>query len=374
MSQGRKGIFAQVEKVKDKFFSLVFEEDVEIIDNGLDEVEENISNTEERVAEVEKVVKEEPKIKAIEHKEEKEDVKVKGKNPFVKPKQKTLEEDLFKDEEEEKTTMELIKENPVEMVEIMETRELDRFPSNKSEVKYEKAQVAGSNVTDELTNEQKEAQEFYAKVDSREAVIRNLRRSVIFRDIEDVVFGEGFEDTFYSLMDAIEDNMVLSSEQKLKKMNQVRIEFFNVNDNDDEEVYNYFKMIRHELYKAKNGLGEYNEEVARNRELQIDAILNYKIADLYENKETKKMLLESDLRSFTELMSLTEAMIIKLEDNSLLKTMPEKKEDFKNEYIDMLWLSNNICDIMTGIEMLKMDISDISNGRERFSGSNLLGL
>lgn len=385
MSQNGKGILSKVEKVKDKLLSFVFEEDVEIIDNGLDEAEENISNTEERIAEVKKVekveeiekveavVKEEPKAKAIEYKEEKEESKPRSKNPF-KSKQKTLEEDLFKEETEEKTTMELIKENPVKIVEIMENKELDRFPSTKSEVKYEKAQVEGANVTDELTSEQKEAQEFYSKVDSREAIVRNLRKSVVFADIEDAVFGEGFEDTFYSLMDAIEENMVLTSEQKLKKMNQVRVEFFNVDDNNEEEVYNYFKMIRHELYKAKKGLGEYNEQVARNKDLQIDAILNYKIADLYENKELRNMLLESDIRSFSELVSLTEAMIIKLEEHSLLKTMPEKQEAFRNEYIDMLWLSNNICDVIIGIEMLKMDISDINNSRERFSGSNLLGL
>lgn len=377
MSQNGKGILSKVEKVKDKLFSFVFEEDVEIIDNGLDEAEENISNTEEEVVEVKKVEtvsKEEPKAKSIEYKEQKEETRVRSKNPFVKSKQKTLEEDLFREETEEKTTMELIKENPVEIVEIMENKELDRFPSNKSDGKYEKAKVEGTNITDELTSEQKEAQEFYSKVDSREAVVRSLKKSVVFADIEDAVFGEGFEDTFYSLMDAIEENMVLTSEQKLKKMNQVRVEFFNVDDNNEEEVYNYFKMIRHELYKAKNGLGEYNEQVAKNKDLQIDAILNYKIADLYENKELRSMLLESDMRSFSELVSLTEAMIIKLEEHSLLKTMPEKQEAFRNEYIDMLWLSNNICDVIIGIEMLKMDISDINNNRERFSGSNLLGL
>lgn len=368
-----KGIFAKVAKVKNTLVNLIMEEEVEIVDNGLDEIEESTEKDLNKNYNKEKdvVVNDVENRESVEELKDEEN-KNKSKMSFMKAKQKTLEEDLFN--EEEKTTMELIKANPEPMVEIIESKKIEKFPAIRQNFKYEKAQNVVENYTEELTNEQKEAEEFYAKMDAREAIIKNLRKQPIFKDVEQEIFGEGLEDTFYSLMNEIEENDVLEASQKLEKMNQVRVEFYKVDDTSEEEVYNYFKMIRHELHKVKNRLGEYNKSVNKYKNTHLDFVLDYKVADMYENSDTKKMLLEADMRNFSELISLTEAMIFKIDENSLLKTMPEKSESFKNEYVDMLWYSNNICDVIIGIEMLKMDISDINNNKGRFSKTVLLEL
>ena len=355
-------------KLLNKVVNLIMEEEVEIIDNGLDDADittsvESVKNN--------TVQDKKEEIKEVEQKEVKEEVeepKVKSKKSFMKSKPKTLEEDLFKTEEV-KTTMELIKENPVPMVEIIENKAVEPQTSTTSDFKYEKAQPMANNVTDELTDEQKEAEEFHAKLDASELVIKKIRKGVLFKDVEFEIFGNGFENTFFELMDAIEDSEVLERSEKTLKMNQMLAELMKIDENKEEEVYECFMIIRHELHKAKNNLGEYDAKVHARKELHADYVLDYKIPELYENKEVRSLLLESDLRSFSELMSLVDTMYMELGRNNFVTK--EKRERMQNEYTDLLWSSTSICEILKNIELLKYDLYKLNNGLDEFSKTAL---
>lgn len=367
-------------KIFNKVVNLIMEEEVEIVDNGLDDVDSTITSEpvensskidkKDEVKEVEQKVveKEEVKEQIENKKEEVKEVKIKNKKSFMKPKTKTLEEDLFKNEEI-KTTMELIKENPVPMVEIIENKNVKSSVSAKSDFKYEKAQPIADNVTNELTDEQKEAEEFHAKLDASELAIKKIRSSVLFKDIEFEVFGNGFENTFFELMDAIEENQILERSEKTSKMNKMLFELMKINADNEEEVYDCFMIIRHELHKAKNGLGEYDSRVHIRKETYEKYVLDYKIPELYENKEVRHLLLESDIRSFTELMSLVDTMYMELSRNSFITK--EKRERMQNEYTDLLWYSSSICEILKNIELLKYDLYKLNNGLDEFSKTAL---
>lgn len=375
-----KGIKSVFKKVRDVAVKMIMEEDIEIIDNGLDNADNMedskpvvvANTTEESVAVKEEIVeevKEEPVNNSVSKiREVTEEVKAKAKNPFVKPKSKTLEDDLFKNEEE-KSTMELIKESPVAPLEIIETNTVE----NKSSFKYEKAVIEEENVTDELTDSQKEQQMFFDMIGAKDKALSNIRRMGLFKNIEQEMFRDGFEDTYFSLMESIEDNMVLEVEDKNKTMAKVLDLLYKTSDAEDS-VYDYFKYIRHELHMVQNNLGIYGQEVYNAKDAVSEAVREYRIAELFERNETRGMLLDSDAKKFGELMSLTETMILKIEADNLLKTMPQKTEALKDEYVDMLWLSNNICDVLVGIETLKNDIVEIENNKGRFDRAELLDL
>lgn len=355
-------------KLFNKVVNLIMEEEVEIVDNGLDDADMTVSA---ESVENDAVKDKKEEVKEVEQKEVKEEVeepKIKNKKSFMKPKTKTLEEDLFKTEEV-KTTMELIKENPVPMVEIIENKNIEPKTSTQSDFKYEKAQPMNNNVTDELTDEQKEAEEFHAKLDASELAIKKIRGSVLFKDVEFEIFRNGFESTFFELMDAIEDSEVLERSEKTFKMNQMLSELMKIDETKEEEVYDCFMIIRHELHKAKNSLGEYDARVHARKEIQEKYVLDYIIPELYENKESRNLLLESDLRSFSELMSLVDTMYMELGRNNFVTK--EKRERMQNEYTDLLWASTSICEILKNIELLKYDLYKLNNGLDEFSKTAL---
>lgn len=358
-------------KLFNKVVNLIMEEEVEIVDNGLDDADETVSTEPIENDAVQNKKEEIKEVKQEEIKKEIEDVeetKIKNKKPFMKPKTKTLEEDLFKTEEV-KTTMELIKENPVSMVEIIENKDIESKVSNKSDFKYEKAQPMANNVTEELTDEQKEAEEFHAKLDASELAIKNIRQNVLFKDVESEIFGSGFENTFFELMDEIRENELLERSEKTTKMNQMLSELMKIDETKEEEVYDCFMTIRHELHKVKNNLGEYDTRVYSRKDLQEDYILDYRIPELYENKEVRNLLLESDLRSFSELMSLVDTMYMELSRNNFVTK--EKRERMQNEYTDLLWASSTLCEIVKNIELLKYDLYKLNNGLDEFSKTAL---
>lgn len=351
---GENSLFSKMNKIKNSIVNLIMEEEDEIKDNGLDDSYEN-----------------DDKNNTVEKEVDSDEKETKSKNirDILKNKStKTLEEDLFNEEkEEDKKIMEFVKESPYPVLEIIEEDEKQK--GYKNDFKFEKAQSVVENVTEELTEEQEEAQQFYARLDAVEPVIAKLRQEYIFENIEEEVFLNGFEDTFYSLMDAIESSLALEKRDKLIKMNHIKDEFCRINVNNENEVYECFNFIRHELHKAKNELGEYNEDILNSNAQNY--VLDYRIADMYENKETRKMLLSSDMNNFAELMSLTEKMMYRIQDNVWIKSSPEKMDSFMLEYNHMLWGSNTIADVLVGIETLKLDIEDIDNNAGRFTRSSL---
>ena len=139
-----------------KVISLFVEEEDEIVGNGLDDAEasevyseKNTDTIVENEIEVEEVVEKESTMESVKN-EIKE--KIKSKNIFTKSKSTTLEEDLFS--EEEPNIMDEMKSTPFNTVEIIE---IDT-PVAKSEGKdsYKKVSAISENVTEELTQEQRE--------------------------------------------------------------------------------------------------------------------------------------------------------------------------------------------------------------------------
>lgn len=380
-----KGIKSMLMKAKDAVVNMIMEEQVEIVDNGLDNASPELEGT--TVKYEEKV--EAPKVENIEEvihknheeshsqtvsrvKEAKEDIKNIAKSTFSKNKNKTLEEELFaeeKEEEKEKSTMDLIKGSALPPLEIIETNPVE----NKSSFKYEKATIEEENVTTELTEAQKEERKFFDMLTRKEKVLDEIRKSPVFANIDAKVFGKGFEDTYFSLMEGIEDNMVLEAEDKNKIMNKILSDLYKCNDTE-EDVYDCFNLMRHELHKVKHGLGIYGNKVYSTRDIQTDSVKDYKIGEMFENPATREFLLKEDMDNFMELMSLTETMMHEIDNNKLLNTMPEKSQAFKNEFVDMLWMSDNYCDVLSGIETMKVYIHQIKNNLGRFNGVALLNL
>lgn len=368
------------EKTLKRFFNkavnfvtdLITEEEVEIIDNGLDDVEDSFVDKEESAKKKEYVKSETAKsVKKDTHYAEDvnddevvESYKPKKKNPFSKSTTKTLEEDLFKPEEV-KTTMELIKENPVLSVEVIE----EKKPVKKVDFKYEKAPSVVENETEELTAEQKEAEEFHAKLDDGEMAIKTIRKNVIFKEIETQIFRDGFENTFFDLLEAIDESTVLEKDEKILKKNTILSELMSIDSSREDEVFDYFIKIRNELHKVENSLGEYNEKVYTKNGLRYDYILSYDIARMYENmsedKEIKEYILESDLDNFLELLSLYNNICDKLESNNYISA--QKRNELIDEYVNLVVSSNDMCRILKNIQLFKYDLYKIENGLDEFS-------
>lgn len=376
----RKTFKSLVKNQLDKFASFILEEE-EIIDDGLDKIDTSLSsnsiNTTDNIETKEETVefiKEndaqqiEETVDVTEVKKEVEEVKQKNKNSFFKTKStKTLEEDLFKPEET-KTTMELIKENPVPTVEIIEIKEPDKKFFQKSTFKYEKAKPVENEVTDELTEEQKEEKAFYDKLDASESILNTIRKNVLFKDIEDKLFDNDFEKTFFDLLDAIEENQTLERFEKVTKKANL-LEDLMKTQNTEEEIYDYFTKIHHELHKAKNSLGEYSSKVRNNPDLQEDIVLEYRIPDMYENPKYRKLLLKSDIQSFSELISLVDVMYTKLDNNKYVTN--EKRKMMQSDYTDLMWSSNSLFEILKNIELLKYDLNKLENEVDEFSKTGL---
>lgn len=371
------------EKTLKRFFNkavnfvadLITEEEVEIIDNGLDDVEDSSVDKEEftrkkeyvKPEPVKSVKKDTHYAEDVDEDEVIESYKPKKKNPFSKSTTKTLEEDLFKPEEE-KTTMELIKENPVLSVEVIE----EKKPVKKVDFKYEKAPSVIKNETEELTAEQKEEKEFHAKLDGGEMAIKAIRKNIIFKEIETQIFGDGFENTFFDLLEAIEKNTALekfAKNKKILKRNTVLSELMNLDCSKEEEVYDYFIKIRNELHKVENSLGEYSDRVYSEDGLRYDYVLSYDIAKMYENsseeKEIKEYILESDLDNFLELLSLYNNICDKLESNNYISV--QKRNELIDEYVNLVVSSNDMCSILKNIQLFKYDLYKIENGLDEFS-------
>lgn len=353
-----------------KVISLFVEEEDEIVGNGLDDAEVNEVYSEKNT---DTVIKNEIEVEEVKEKEPTKEIvkneikeKIKSKNIFNKQKSNTLEEDLFS--EEEPNIMEEMKSTPFSSVEIIE---IDT-PVAKSEGKdsYKKVSTISENVTEELTQEQREKEFFFSRLDRGEEVITELRNLPLFIDIKDELFGEGFEGMFYSLMEAIEDSQSIEKQEKLDKMNGTLSKLMKINIDEDAEVYDFFMMIRHELHKVKNSLGEYSEKVLADKDLRVDTVLNYNISDMYQNPKYAEALLESDKDKYVELQNLVRDMYFEVEGNKFIAK--EKKEQMHLEYRDILLSSNTLCDILKNIEIVKDDLYKIRNEIGRFSRTSLV--
>ena len=355
-------VISKIKKLKNNVLNLIMEEEDEIKDDGLDgygdfkddKVEDLIEET----------------ISYDEYKVDKEN-KAKNLRDILKSKPKTLEEDLFRDEDEsDKKIMEFVKESPYPVLEIVDL-DSKNSPSLNSEFAYEKAHSVEEDVVEELTDEQEEEKRFYTILNAAELAIESLRKQYIFRDIEEDIFLDGFKETFYTLIESIDDNLALEKREKICKMNEMKDAVYAIDIEDEGSIYDCFNIIRQELHKVSNELGEYNEYIANSEDINDSCVLEYKIADMYENKETRALLLDTDAKKFAELMSLTEKMMYKIQDNVWINSCPEKTDKFMLEYNKMLWGSNTVSDVLLGIETLKMDIEDITNNTGRFTRSAL---
>lgn len=358
-----------------KAMSLFIEEEDEIVGSGLDDAEVTEMYTNKNTKsiegcdieeELEPEVEEQETVKDSLKNEVKE--KIKNKSLFSKPKQKTLEEDLFN--EEEPNIMEEMKSMPFQPVEIIEIDTPVATSKGEGNNSYKKVSTLSENVTDELTKEQQEKELFFSRLDKGESVVNKLRVLSLFREIEEEVFGNGFEETFYSLMEAIEDNQLLEKQEKLDKMNGTLANLMSINIEEDEEVYNFFMMLKHELHKVKNSLGEYSSKVLGDKDLKVKTVLDYNISDICQNPKYSEALLESDREKYIELQNLVRDMYFEVEDNKFIAK--EKKTMMHEEYKDILLSSNTLCDILKNIEILKEDLDMIRNEIGRFSRTELV--
>lgn len=353
-----------------KVISLFVEEEEEIVGNGLDDAEVNEISSEKNNDET---LNNEVKVEEVKEKEPTKDIvkseikeKIKNKSIFNKQKTNTLEEDLFS--EEEPNIMDEMKSTPFNTVEIIEIdTPVAKFEGKDS---YKKVSTVSENVTEELTQEQREKEFFFARLDRGEEVINELKGLDLFAEIKDEMFGEGFEGMFYSLMEAIEDSQSIGKDEKLDKMNGTLSKLMKINMDEDAEVYDFFMMIRHELHKVKNSLGEYSEKVLADKDLKVDIVLNYHISDMYQNPKYADALLESDKDKYVELQNLVRDMYFEVENNKFIAN--EKKEQMHLEYKDILLSSNTLCDILKNIEIVKDDLYKIRNEIGRFSRTSLV--
>lgn len=353
-------------KLLNQLVNIFMEEEEEIIDSGLDDVDIDLNRKKQEnvLGEYESTESDEDIEEKVEFKESKQKVK---KQPFVKQKQKTLEEDLFK--QDEPNIMDEMKSIPFQSVEIIEMDVQSSTAKNEPGDGYKKVASVSENVTEELTEEQKEAEEFYARLDASEEVINQLRKVSLFQEIEQEVFGGGFEDTFFSLMEAIKESQVLERDEKTQKMNSFLSKLISIDTSKDMEVYDYFMVIRHELHKAVNSLGEYSSVVNGDRSLKTDMILNYEISKIYQNGEHINLLLESDVEKYVELQELTREMYLELKGSKYVSE--EKRKRMQDEYGNMFLESNTLCEILKNIELVKSDLYKIRNGLDEFSMTSL---
>ena len=356
---------------------LFIENEEEIVSNGLDDAE-TTDNYQDRYTkavdndymeeepQIEEMVEETAKVEIKEKEKEKE--KGKGKNIFTKSKSKTLEEDLFN--EEEPNIMDEMKSMPFQSVEIIEIDTPMVGSKSEASSSYKKAPALSENATDELTEEQQEKELFFSRLDKGEALVNELRKIPLFKEIEEEIFGKGFEETFYSLMEAIEDNQLLEKQEKLDKMNGTLANLMNINIEEDEEVYDFFMMLKHELHKVKNSLGEYSSKVLGDKDLKVKTVLDYNISDICQNPRYIDALLESDREKYEELQGLVRDMYFEVEDNKFIAK--EKKTMMHEEYRDILLSSNTVCDILKNIEIVKDDLDKMRKEEGRFSRTALV--
>lgn len=377
MSSNQKDLKKSVKKIANKFIGLFLEEEEEhISDSGLDHVEvsverkenkpvqenhEVINNIEEvqKNTETETEIKEEVKIE--EDRSRIEEFKIKTKKPFAKVKQKTLEEELF-ETEEKNTIMEIMKGSVMPEIEIVESKDVEN-------IDYEKADINIDNATDELTDEQKEEKIFYDKLNMVQNTIDLIKRDDLFSTTVGQLFDDTFEAIFFALMEAINENDMLTKVQKCIRMNKMKDAILILEEGDIVGICEYFKMIRHELHKAENNLGLYSREVKENKNLQVDSVLEYKIAEIYEDESKMHLLLESDKVLFEELASYVRAMDEELENKKSLNVM--KITNLQEENIRRIRTTNNICDVLIEIESFKHDLYKIKNGLDEFSKTSL---
>ena len=184
----------------------------------------------------------------------------------------------------------------------------------------------------------------------------------------------GFVDTFYDVIELIEDNVTLSRERKLQKLNKIKKDFFLVNDDSNREIYNFYISISHELYMLKNNLGEYNDKIANNKDLQVPELLEYRIADLFNNDELYVYLLDEDKQSYNELVDLVNPLLHKIQTHNILSSIPEKQLQYENYFKDLVFNANNCCQILEAKEILEQSLQDIETKSGMFKSTEILSL
>lgn len=346
----KRNMFKTIKKKVNEFVeSITYEEEEMILDNGLDEDYDNSTMT---VAKINEPLKTEPVVKETEELNSTSEPKVKTLLSRKAPKKEDVEE------HEHQSVMDKLKSTPVTVEVVDEESGLSSFPiyEKKENAQYEKAVINVEDVTEELTEEQKIAEIFYQKMD--------------FRD-EKIV---GFKDTFYDVVQLIENSEIFSRDRKIEKIKELEVEFFNVDDDNDGSIYMFYTKISHEYHMAKNSLGEYNAEIYNDPKLQIDYLLRYEMSKLYADDNLYTCLLEEDKKLLNEIGDLYETLLNKMYNYKLLNAEKSKQKEYIDYFSAIVSGSDNHCEALNVKYILENAIYDIDNKQGRFQSSSILSL
>lgn len=346
-----KGIFKSLKKKVNEFVeSITYEEEEIIMDNGMDDDFDSSTMT---VAKINEPLKQEPVVKETEELNSSNEPKVKT----LLSRKATKKEEVV-DESEHQSVMDKLKSTPVKVETVEDESALSGFPvyEKKETVNYEKAVINAEELTEELTEEQKMAEIFYQKMDYRDDKII------------------GFKDTFYDVVQLIENSEIFSRERKIEKIKELEVDFFNVDDNNDGSIYMFYTKIAHEYHMAKNSLGEYNAEIYNDPKLQIDYLLRYEMAKLHADDNLYTCLLEEDKKLLNDIGDLYETLLNKIYSYKLLNAEKTKQKEYVDYFSKIVAGSNNYCEALNVKYILENAINDIDNKQGRFQSSSILSL